>query len=578
MTSTKSPIRPNLQSGVVQAAVEKREDGGMENKGGQGQNSSGIDAVEANCGGSEGGMQGGNESQAESHQKSDGCDPKEQEEDEEEAEEAQRPMLVTSPDDPTQEERDLHDATHLPPRSWCRVCLEARAREDGHFRQGESRKAQGVPIISLDYAFIDHKDSEQKNGIVVMKCHRTKYTFSHVVENKGSEAGMSETVNQLVRDIESLGYKQVILQCDAENSIKDLRNTIIRKRIDETLYRDVAKGQSQSNGVVERGIQSIENQMRCIKLGLEKRIGCRIQPDWDVMHWIVELAGVHISRFEKGRDGMTPYRRLTGREWKFPIVEMGEVVMYKELRSKSEKRNVANEKAHVGIWIGVSPDSKEHIIGTPEGVIKARTIWRRPYSERWNKDMVESMRGTPLRPDPSSNSSRIPVRIRMTFPEMPLPEEIPPANKEVSIRRMRITKSDHEAHGYTDGCPGCYNHRMGLCIRQHTEECRKRIMEEQRKTGTGFKKQQAETERIAKFCEEELRQNEKSRQVEEEEPNEKEEASTDTGRPQDGQSRQAPASSSSSSPSSSSPSTETPSGQRAELGKEEEEHKRIRSS
>ena len=121
MTSTKSPIRPNLQSGVVQAAVEKREDGGMENKGGQGQNSSGIDAVEANSGGSEGGMQGGNESQAESHQKSDGCDPKEQEEDEEEAEEAQRPMLVTSPDDPTQEERDLHDATHLPPRSWCRV-------------------------------------------------------------------------------------------------------------------------------------------------------------------------------------------------------------------------------------------------------------------------------------------------------------------------------------------------------------------------------------------------------------------------------------------------------------------------
>ena len=69
-------------------------------------------------------------------------------------EEAMAPKLIRDPGQPTQKEREEHDVTHLPFRSWCRVCLEAKGKEDPHHRVREERKQQGVPVISIDYAFM----------------------------------------------------------------------------------------------------------------------------------------------------------------------------------------------------------------------------------------------------------------------------------------------------------------------------------------------------------------------------------------------------------------------------------------
>ena len=41
--------------------------------------------------------------------------------------------LPSYPSDPTSEERERHNKTNLPHRSWCAVCVEARAREDKHY-------------------------------------------------------------------------------------------------------------------------------------------------------------------------------------------------------------------------------------------------------------------------------------------------------------------------------------------------------------------------------------------------------------------------------------------------------------
>ena len=44
---------------------------------------------------------------------------------------------------PTQSEIDHHNIMHLPPRSWCPVCIEARGKEDPHFtNNGERREGQ----------------------------------------------------------------------------------------------------------------------------------------------------------------------------------------------------------------------------------------------------------------------------------------------------------------------------------------------------------------------------------------------------------------------------------------------------
>ena len=64
----------------------------------------------------------------------------EEAEEDDEEEEAMRCKVVRDPGEPSQRERDEHDVTHLQFRSWCRVCLEAKGKEDPHKRSSEERK------------------------------------------------------------------------------------------------------------------------------------------------------------------------------------------------------------------------------------------------------------------------------------------------------------------------------------------------------------------------------------------------------------------------------------------------------
>ena len=45
-------------------------------------------------------------------------------------------------------------------------------------------------------------------------------------------------------------------------------------------------------------------------------------------------------------------------------------------------------------------------------VVYARTIHRKPEEERWNKELIMAMKGSPSRPDPTAEGIEIPIRIR----------------------------------------------------------------------------------------------------------------------------------------------------------------------
>ena len=53
-----------------------------------------------------------------------------------------------------------------------------------------------------------------------------------------------------------------------------------------------------------------------------------------------------------------------------------------------------------GIWLGMDMRTTEVIIGTPSGVVKARSVRRRPEDERWDMEKLPSIRGTPDDPTP----------------------------------------------------------------------------------------------------------------------------------------------------------------------------------
>ena len=83
----------------------------------------------------------------------------------------------------------------------------------------------------------------------------------------------------------------------------------------ETLIENSKAKDSQSNGVVERAVQSIEGLVRTLKFGLEKRLGVQIESSHAVMAWIVELAAGTLNKFHVGQDGRTSYERVQGKPY-----------------------------------------------------------------------------------------------------------------------------------------------------------------------------------------------------------------------------------------------------------------------
>ena len=101
-----------------------------------------------------------------------------------------------------------------------------------------------------------------------------------------------------------------------------------------------------------------------------------------------------------------------------PLAHFGESVLYMELKDNKDDRPKIERNLMSGIWLGTKGRTEEHIIGTPEGVVKAFTVKRRPVEERWSLEEAHAMKGTPGKPNPGTNDQRMPVRIRV--PETPI--------------------------------------------------------------------------------------------------------------------------------------------------------------
>ena len=94
---------------------------------------------------------------------------------------------------------------------------------------------------------------------------------------------------------------------DQEPAIKDLENEVSKLRTTaKTMKEESPVGSSASNGVIERGIQTIEGHIRVIKDALEARLNLKVPGTHPAVAWMVEFAGVLINGYKVGKDGITP--------------------------------------------------------------------------------------------------------------------------------------------------------------------------------------------------------------------------------------------------------------------------------
>ena len=98
------------------------------------------------------------------------------------------------------------------------------------------------------------------------------------------------TVGRVVEMLAKLGDNKVVLRSDQEPAILDLINGVIETRQDPTIPQNSPVGDSRSNALVGRAFRSATDQIRSLRLALQKRVGCQVPPNHPHLTWIVQNA------------------------------------------------------------------------------------------------------------------------------------------------------------------------------------------------------------------------------------------------------------------------------------------------
>ena len=145
-----------------------------------------------------------------------------------------------------------------------------------------------------------------------------------------------------------------------------------------------------------------------------------------------------------------------------------------------------------GIFLGFSRSANSYVIGTDEGIVRARSIYRRPAENRWSVDRATSLTATPW-------SVRDRSDVTVTFQDAPTEEERRSKRIEAVPKAFRINHGDLLKHGFTDGCPQCSHnsvHNKSKAGLSHTQACRKRLLEALMDTPEGRVRLEAYEERV----------------------------------------------------------------------------------
>ena len=245
--------------------------------------------------------------------------------------------------------------------------------------------------------------------VLAVKDSASGSVFAHGAPGMAIATGEygEHTVKAVVNDIDSLGYKRILLKSDQQPSIKVLQQRVKEAWTGEVVKQNSPVASSQSNGRAEKAIRDLEGHLRTLKLALDSRLGLCVPTDAPAIRWLVEHSADFTSRFRVGRDGKTARERIIGKRNLLNVAEFGESVFHLPLDRDRGQTAELDPKLQVVIWLGLERSTNEAKIGTPSGVLRARTVRRRLEAERWRADDVLTVAGTPWNPVPGTDASRM---------------------------------------------------------------------------------------------------------------------------------------------------------------------------
>ena len=113
-------------------------------------------------------------------------------------------------------------------------------------------------------------DNEQAQPILVIRERDSSAVCSYLVKQKG--AVDEYIVKRAMAFIKELSYSgtKIIIKSDQESSIQAVVNKIMQTRADQPTINEYSPLKSSgNNGIIERTVNEVENQIRAMKSALD---------------------------------------------------------------------------------------------------------------------------------------------------------------------------------------------------------------------------------------------------------------------------------------------------------------------
>ena len=269
-------------------------------------------------------------------------------EEEDEVQEGRASKGQRPPREPTKAEREEHDRTHCPYRSWCKPCVKSRARNSPHRNctPDEPLEELKVPRGHLDYFFMSREDEKaSRNPLIVIADEKSGSRYARAVGCKGLGEGgeMDWLIEDISTILKSWGHGggtggELIMKSDGEPALLAVRNAVIKYHGGVIIPEAPAKGEKAENGLIEEAGKTIREYVCTFLSAIEDGVDDVIPLDANIIPWIVRWAAMCYSRCAVGKDGRTAYERLRGRTCRSTVVPMGEKAWCKQLGDGGDRK------------------------------------------------------------------------------------------------------------------------------------------------------------------------------------------------------------------------------------------------
>ena len=310
---------------------------------------------------------------------------------EDESQQAQRAKGMKAPQQPTRQERLEHELTHLPYRSWCPICVKSKGRTDNHPKQASKQ-----PVIQVGFTYMKAFGDKQILPVLTAIDVESGKAMAVLVQDKNQQQ------QYLIRCLQTFVFEcgraqatlsTTTLKSDQEEYVQNLLKAVTQRFGNNVNIRQSPAYLSQSQGSIERFHRTLTGQVRALVQQVTTSYNLTLSVQHPITLWIVRRAAWLLNRYATHNDGQTSYQKRWQKDHKAPLCEMAETVQYMIPTTKAQPK--VEPRFFKGIWLGRDTMTGESIVGIPGKVIKARTIRRQITPDKYDKELLDTIKVYP---------------------------------------------------------------------------------------------------------------------------------------------------------------------------------------